>query len=603
MTHDDAVCSVTFSPDGTKVATASGASDSWWGLKGGARLWDAATGRPLGEPMRHDGRVHSVAFSPDGTKLATASEDKTARLWNATTGRPLRKPIRDDRWVEAVALSADGTKIATAGLHANVRLWDAMTGQPLGKAAEHYWKADAMVFSPDGTKLATASQAAACLWDATTGRPLGEPMRLDGEGWVWFVAFSPDGTKLATASHDNTARLWDATTGRPLGEPMRHYGSVQAVAFSPDGSRIATGSLDGTARLWDATTGRPLGGPMRHDGHVDAAVFSADGAKVATASKDKTARLWDATTGRPLGEPMRHDDWVYAVAFSADSTKVATASGRRLLTERGPWIWQARVWDATTGRRLGAPISHDGYVWTVAFSPDGTRVATASSDKTARLWDAMTGRPLGGPMEHYGRVQAVVFSPDGAKVATATPDGTARFWLVPPSLPDDPHCVSAYVDIIAGRRADPDSATHRLTVAQIEEVRHEVLKRPTWLDKKRQDAARQAHAWHEIEARDDEAAERWFAAAFHLGWLCKEDPKDVDLQNRLRHAKEEWAKTREKGGKQASASGVPPPATSSPADSHAPSKNQNPRSLTEPHGMGTAPPSPPGTSASAGKRS
>ena len=75
---------VAFSPDGTKVATASDDTT--------ARLWDAATGKPLGEPMKHEEAVMAVAFSPDGTKVATASEDKTARLWDAATGKPLGEP-------------------------------------------------------------------------------------------------------------------------------------------------------------------------------------------------------------------------------------------------------------------------------------------------------------------------------------------------------------------------------------------------------------------------------------------------------------------------------------------------------------------------------
>jgi hypothetical protein len=268
---------------------------------------------------------------------------------------------------------------------------------------------------------------------------------------------------------------------------------------------------------------------------------------------------------------MKHDGPVVTVVFSPDGTKVATASvgfgsfyvgetltlPAHLVSDK-----TARLWDAATGRPLGQPMKHDDAVRVVVFSPDSTKVATASDDKTARLWDAATGKPLGPPMKHDDAVLSLAFSLDGTKVATVSRDGAFRLWPVPRSLRDDPHEVPAYVDAISGWKADSDGALHRITVARMEDAWREVLKSPGWLDEQRQDSARRAHVWHEIEARDNEAAQRWFAAAFHLRWLCKADPKNVELQNRLRHAEAEWAKTREQMKQhdhQVPASGVPQP--------------------------------------------
>ena len=82
------VLAVSFSPDGKTIATAS--------IDKTARLWDVATGKPLGEPMRHESYVVTVSFSPDGKTIATAASwgDGTARLWDATTGKPLGEPMR-----------------------------------------------------------------------------------------------------------------------------------------------------------------------------------------------------------------------------------------------------------------------------------------------------------------------------------------------------------------------------------------------------------------------------------------------------------------------------------------------------------------------------
>ncbi len=411
MRHEIYVYSVVFSPDSSRVATASGDNT--------ARLWDAKTGAPLVEPMRHEGSgiVYSVAFSPDGSRVATASNDKTARLWDAQTGRPLGAPMRHEFDVISVAFSPDGSRVATASYNKTARLWDAQTGAPVGALMRHEDGVHSVAFSPDGSRVATASRDnTARLWDAKTGTPLGTPMR--HEDIVGSVVFSPDGSRVATASADKTARLWDAQAGVPLGTPMRHEEDVQSVAFSPDGSRVATASRDNTARLWDAQTGAPLVESMRHGGIVYSVAFSPDGSRLATASNDTTARLWDLQTGAPLVESMRLDAGVRSLAFSPDSSRVATTSHDK----------SARLWDAQTGALLCEPMRHEEGVRSVAFSPNGSRVATASNDNTARLWDAQTGVPLGTPMRHEAAVGSVAFSPDGSRVATASNDNTARLW-------------------------------------------------------------------------------------------------------------------------------------------------------------------------------
>ena len=102
--------------------------------------------------------------------------------------------------------------------------------------------------------------------------------------------------------------------------------------------------------------------------------------------------------------------------------------GKRIVT--GSFDWTARVWEADTGKPVGAPLKHQGSVLSAAFSPDGRRVVTSSSDRTARVWEADTGKPIGAPLQHQGRVFSAGVSPDGRRVATASDDGTARVWMV-----------------------------------------------------------------------------------------------------------------------------------------------------------------------------
>jgi WD40 repeat protein len=546
LKHDGPVYAVAFSPDATKIATGSGRSFLTQVL-GTMQLWDASSGKPLGEPVKYNGPVNALAFNSDGTKIASASVDKTAQVWDTATRKQICEPLKNNGAVTAVAFNSDGRKVATVDWMSSrplvgvstdrirrvphwanfgtARLWDTASGKPFRGPLENYNGVAAIAFSPESSAVATASNdKTARLWDAVSGKPLGVPMKHDDD--VIALAFSPDGAKIATASCDKTARLWDAANGKLLGIPMKHDSWVVAVVFSPDGTKIATASIDNTARLWDATNGKPLSEPMRHDDLVTAVAFSPDGKKVATASWDKTARLWDATNGKPLSEPMRHDDIVTAAAFSPDGKTVATAS----------WDKTARLWDAANGKPLGMPMKHDGVVFTVVLSPDGLKVATASDDNTARLWDAASGKPLGVAMRHDDAVSAVAFSPDGAKVATASDDSTARLWEVPRSLPDDPLWIDAYVTAVSLWREDANHALQAVSGATAVAQWPEILKTSEWLDYRTKSLDQSRFALHETEADRFEAEKNWFAAAFHLKWLCQKDPANADFQRRLKEA-------------------------------------------------------------------
>ena len=204
--------------------------------------------------------------------------------------------------------------------------------------------------------------------------------------WVNSAAWSPDGSRIVTASQDGTARIWNAKSGAPLAVLKGHTGSVNSAAWSPDGTRLATTSRgDVTARIWDAQSSAPLAVLKGHTNSIDSAAWSPDGSRIVTASQDGTARIWDAQSSAPLAVLKEHT----SVVISADQS----------------------------GAPLAVLKDHTSAVISAAWSPDGTRIATASEDHTARIWDAQSGALLAVLKGHTNSVDSAARSPDGTRIA------------------------------------------------------------------------------------------------------------------------------------------------------------------------------------------
>ena len=285
-----------------------------------------------------------------------------------------------------------------------------------------------IAFSPDGGLLAVATTIGVWLYDVKTTRELAF---FTGESrWNHAVAFSPDGTRLA-AGVGSRVKLWDIATRTnylTLEGPM---GGFWSVAFSPDGTKIAAGG-GGTVDLWEAKTGKKLDTLKGHSDWVRSIMFSPDGTLLASGSSDMTVKLWEVSSGTNTITLTGHTDRVRSISFSPDGTRLATGSADK----------SVKLWDVKTGANIDTlgstknPLSakqvlrsilrgtrsgpHAYGVDSVAFSPDGTLLASGSSGGTVKLWEVKTGQNITTLQEPVELDKSVAFSPDSKILALAS---------------------------------------------------------------------------------------------------------------------------------------------------------------------------------------
>ncbi len=361
-----------------------------------------------------------VVFSPDGRLVAAGLQDGTAQVWRLSDGQMLHHLQGDVYRVSTLAFSPDGSLLALGGSEGELEVWQVKDGILLQPLKRHSSEVFSVAFSPDGTLLASGSWKRMRLWRVDQGTLVREEEIGD---MVNDLAFSPDGALLAAATGNywgiNEVRLWQVSDGTLVKTLVGERGyPMLSVAFSPDGTLLAAGTYEAAEvwRLADGALVSTLAGKKKDEEIYDV-TFSADGKTLfSRGSKGFTIYQWqiaDGTLLRSLALPT--EGAVFSVAFSPDGTLLASGHADhwiRLWRVADGTLWQSFHHDLTENRRVIFALP-----WLrVSFSPQGDLLASTSENGTMRLWKMPDGQDAG---SGEGWATGMVFSPDGRLLAGA----------------------------------------------------------------------------------------------------------------------------------------------------------------------------------------
>ncbi len=492
----DKYSAAALSSTGTRLALASASSESQielWAVPAGVESPSLVTDPPEKQPAAQagaikcpPGQLSTLVFSPDEKLLAFAVVGRPANgcgekstpsisIHCAWSGAELWRYKGHEGRISELAFRPDSQQLASAGQDGTVKLWDATTGPEsrtlFARTAESWGATTCLAFSPDSRYLAVtamltrAEEATPEAAPAPAPTPAPAPVPRAGLNVPrdTLAASSPIKTPLMLASFDQPAETeippepWqsqhslegslvvvDARSGEKFQALAGHEGPVYSAAFRPDGEQLASAGDDGKVIVWDWKNGKSLQTIEAHARPVLAVAYSPDGKIIASASCEVLSRpedapaadpvqevslargeikLWDPESSKLLRTLEGHTDEILSIAFSPDGKRIASASADR----------SVKVWNAETGDELLQLEDPHGIAIRLAFDPtDGSRIAAAVNNPCfiqqpgeVLVWDGDSGalvRRFGG---HKGFVTSVAFSADGKRIASGASSAMA----------------------------------------------------------------------------------------------------------------------------------------------------------------------------------
>ncbi len=485
ISHTNSVTKVAFSPDG-KIAVSASRDNM-------LKIFDPDTGDEIHEPVLHPNGVAGIAFNHDGTLLATGCFDGNVRLWNTKTweqiGRSMKfhrlDPGQQDKVenfqpnLHQLAFTPDDKHIMAKRFayhsYRAVRIWNLSNYQEVSYP-KHFNKTKVHGFTEDGKNLAYLKQGSSLAHLKSWDNPNGREISIKHLAAVIDTAINQKSSLFVTAGGDRIARVFNLDYSSRIGQFIRHDNSINTIDLSQDGKIFVTGGNDHLVKVWRISEEKPWGKVVFHQGNTEIK-FLRDGKSFMTDDNKKNyqkldpskpnfnIRFWDTSTLQKIAGPYEEYGSRPDKNVSSDGNTYARVSNQSVVLRRirdgqligkfthpggistarfinhdqtlvtGCSDGKIRFWNIKTASEDKETLTMEGYILSIAISPDEKYLFSTNSKGFAQIWDLKKRTAISEPIRHSQNVGCAAFYPDGSYIATGCKDGTVYFWSVPDGKP------------------------------------------------------------------------------------------------------------------------------------------------------------------------
>lgn len=430
------ITSLSFSPDGNKIACTGGYSGSHYPE---IHLWDVTTGTKKKTFIKHEDNAISVAFSPDGNTIACGTgygyrlsegsqypkTEPTVHFWDANTGEYKMALTGQTEYIVKIVYCPDSETIATGSIDGSIRLWDINSGQLVKTLINgHYESLTTICYSPDGSTIATGgSDHSVRLWNTDKENLIGTIAEHNGK--IISLSFTENNNTIISVGEKSSVYHWNVVNQKLKLSFSYKNATTISGNFSNDKELITLG-LTSDCYIINSTTGEIKSNLVEHRHNVNCVSLSPDGKFLASGTSGASGdllRIWSVEKEDIIKTLMIGQDWMRHVSFSPKGdTLVANSYGTVLM-------WYTSNW------QLRCRFSEHGLITNgISYSPDGKTLAVGDDRGFIHLWDIASRKKkklFNSPYHHS--IRDLAFSPAGKTIASSGYDGTVLVWNISPN--------------------------------------------------------------------------------------------------------------------------------------------------------------------------
>ncbi|KAH9597261.1 NLE protein [Trypanosoma melophagium] len=369
----------------------------------------------------HSEAVLVVSFSPNGEVLATGGGDNEIRIWDVNTLTPTEELKAHTSWVQVLSWAPDGKYLVSGSKDGTLIVWshDGAYGNFKGKKYKaHSNYLSHVSWEPLHTNIecnrfvSASKDASLKVWQTINGLQFS----LSGhQACVTCVKWGGEDL-IYSSSQDRTIIVWDATNGSPRGILRGHAHWVNFVALSTD-LVIRTGAFDHEEKRFDSRTEMQQYAETRYQEVVKRL---GGYERLVSCSDDNTMFLWSPQQQvTPLGRMTGHQGAIFHIQFSPDGTMIASCSADK----------SVKLWNASDGKFITTLRGHVAAVYHVSWSLDSRLLVSGSRDSTLKLWSVSSRELVEDLSGHSDEIFSTDWSPDGQRVATGSKDKKVLIWV------------------------------------------------------------------------------------------------------------------------------------------------------------------------------